>query len=138
MSVEFVDTNVQVYARDEHAGVKRAPAARLLEQLWRDKRGATSIQVLCEFYAVTTQKLRSPLSHEEARLVVHSLSQWCVHAPSSLDVLRAGELAQRYRLSFWDAMIVRSAIALECSVLWSEDFQDGAVYDGVTVRNPFK
>ncbi len=138
MSAEFVDSNIHVYARDAHAGEKRVIAQELVERLWREGSGATSVQVLCEFYAVVTRKIREPLEMERALRVVRNLSQWRVHEPGAAHVERAARRAARSKLSFWDAMIVESAIALGCAVLWSEDLQDGAVYEGVRVRNPFR
>jgi predicted nucleic acid-binding protein len=46
-------------------------------------------------------------------------------------------LQQRYKLSFWDAMIIRSAAEMGCALIWSEDFSDGQVYEGVKILNPF-
>lgn len=62
---------------------------------------------------------------------------WEVHCPRQADILWAIGLQRRYQIQWWDAMIVNSAIQLNCSVLWTEDLNDGQVYDGVTVRNPF-
>jgi len=47
-------------------------------------------------------------------------------------------LAERYRLSVYDAMIVAAALLAGAPVLWTEDMQDGLVVEGVlTLRNPF-
>ena len=54
------------------------------------------------------------------------------------DVLAAVDLAGRYSLSMWDAMILRAAASEGVAVVWSEDLSDGQSYDGVEVRNPFK
>ena len=54
-----------------------------------------------------------------------------------MDVLAAIDVAERWRVSFWDAMIVRTAQRAEATVLWSEDLAPGQSFDGVTVTNPF-
>lgn len=59
------------------------------------------------------------------------------HAPTGQDVLAAIDVAGRYEISFWDAMIVRSASALGCEVLYTEDLNAGQEYDGVLVVDPF-
>jgi len=138
MSVEFVDSNVHVYSMDPASGEKHDTARELVARLFRDTIGATSIQVLCEFYTVVTRKIARPLSSEDAVQVIHNLSQWRVHEPTAAHVERAARRAARSKLSFWDAMIIESAVALGCATLWSEDLHHGAVYDGVRVRNPFK
>jgi len=138
MNAEFVDSNIHVYSRDECAGEKRTIALELLTRIWHDNAGATSIQVLCEFYTVVTRKIARPLSSEDAVQVVHNLAQWRVHEPTAAHVEYAARRAARSKLSFWDAMIIESAVALGCATLWSEDLHHGAVYDGVRVRNPFK
>jgi predicted nucleic acid-binding protein len=58
-------------------------------------------------------------------------------SPLADDVVAAASLSQRHQLSFWDAMIVRSAAELHCDILWSEDLNDGQIVEGVRVQNPF-
>ncbi len=134
---EFVDSNVVVYAHDTTAGDKREAARALLARLWRERGGALSIQVLQEFAVTVTRKLPRPLALAEAREVLVALGEYLVHSPQPQDVVDALELQNREQLSFWDAMLVRSAARLGCRVLWSEDFQAGRTYDGVEIRNPF-
>ncbi len=138
MNAEFVDSNIHVYSRDECAGEKRTIAHELLTRIWNATVGATSIQVLGEFYTVVTRKIARPLSSAAAVQIIHNLSHWRVHEPTAAQVERAARRAARCKLSLWDAMIIESAVALGCATLWSEDLHHGAVYDGVRVRNPFK
>ena len=65
------------------------------------------------------------------------LAVWQVHRPGAEDVLDAIRLQDRYQTSFWDAMIIASAIQLGCQTIWSEDLSTGQVYDTVTVTSPF-
>ena len=74
---------------------------------------------------------------ESAAQLVTDLSVWKVHRPGVDNVLDAIRLQTRYQLSFWDAMILASAQALNCQNLWSEDLNPGQSYDKVTVSNPF-
>lgn len=135
---EFVDTNVLLYAYDSSAGSRHDRAAKLVGELGAGRRGATSIQVLQEFYVNATRKIAKPLDHEIARNRIRALSRWPVHVPHPPDVVAAAELAENRQLSFWDAMIIHSASALGCAVVWSEDLNDGQKIAGVTVRNPFR
>lgn len=135
--LQFVDTNVLVYAHDVSAGCKHARAKDLVEEIWQSRIGCVSVQVLQEFYVAVTQKVRKPLSVEVASRIVEYLSRWHVHVPEARDVLEAIKIQQRYSMSFWDAMIVRSAEVLGCKVIWSEDMNPGQNYGAVRVVNPF-
>ena len=133
----FVDTNVLAYSYDTATEAKRAVALPLVQDLWASRRGCLSIQVLQELFVTLTRKLRAPLETETARVVIRTMSHWTVHAPSASDVDAAVGLHSRYRISFWDAMIVQSAAQLGCDVLYSEDLNAGQQYDGVLVVDPF-
>lgn len=136
--LEFVDTNLLVYAHDQSAGEKHHTARALIQQLWDTGKGCLSIQVLQEFYVTVTRKVARPLPIEDAAEIVRDLSYWRVHAPITEDVLGAVDIQRRYQISFWDAMVIHSAISLGCAVVWSEDLADGQVYDNIQIKNPFK
>ena len=82
-------------------------------------------------------KIASPLQPEVARQRLEVLSRWTVHAPTALDVIAASRLGEVHRVSFWDAMILRSAEALGCERLWTEDLNAGQRIAGVEIRDPF-
>jgi len=132
---EFVDTNVLIYAFDRTAGKKRETAATLLARLWSDRIGYLSLQVLQEFYVTATKKLK--MAPAEAYAQIDRFGKWTVHRPEVDDVLVAIQLHREKKISFWDAMILRSAMSSGCDLLWSEDLSDAQRWDGVIVRNPF-
>lgn len=136
MSVEFVDTNLLVYAHDGGAGAKHAKAVDLLARLVEDGAGALSTQVLVEFYSAATRKLG--MTSAEAEAVLRDLGGWIIHRPAHADLLKAAQLHRRYKCAWWDALILASAIELGCAVLWTEDFSDGQRLGPITVRNPFR
>lgn len=138
MSGEFVDSNVLVYAHDPTDPAKHARARSLIENLWESRTGRISVQVLQEFYWITTRKLPSPLSSQAAREILADLALWPVYSPGSADVIAAAELAEDQKISFWDALIVTAAWQSGAECVWTEDLNDGQVIAGVTVRNPFK
>ncbi len=119
MSVEFVDTNIFIYAHDISAGKKREQSVELLSRLFDSGSGALSIQVLSEFYAAATKKLA--MSSQEAEEILADLAGWIIHASQHADLIRAAHLQRRYKISWWDALILNSAIELGCSTLWTED-----------------
>ena len=134
--LQFLDTNILVYAYDSRAGVKAEQSQNLLRSLWLSKMGCLSVQVLQEFYVAATGIIK--MEAQAASEIVSELSSWKIHTPLAKDILDAINVHRRYQISFWDALIVNSASKLDCAVLWSEDFSDGQVYEGVQVKNPFK
>ncbi len=135
---QFVDTNIFVYAYDKGKGMEQKLARELITGLWEDGRGCVSIHVLQELYVVMTQKVSTPLSPGTASQIIADLSVWHHHVPNTGDVLEAIKIQQRYKISFWDAMIVNSAWKTGCSIIWTEDLNSGQVYGNVTVYNPFE
>ena len=135
--LQFVYSNVLIYAYDVTAGVKHEQAKALVAGLWESRYGCLSIQVLQEFYVTVTRKVARQLAADVAAEVVADLAAWRVHAPIVEDVNQAITIHRRYAISFWDAMIIRSATQLGCATLWSEDLNAGQVYAGVRIQNPF-
>jgi len=135
--LQFVDTNVLVYAHDLSAAAKHQAARALIQELWESGNGCVSVQVLQEFYVNVTRKVPKPLESQTAAHIVADLARWTVHAPDVEDVLEAIAIQRRHQISFWDAMIVASAVQLGCDVVWSEDLNAGQVYEGVRVVSPF-
>ncbi|HZS93878.1 MAG TPA: PIN domain-containing protein [Chloroflexota bacterium] len=137
MTAEFCDTNILVYAYDVTAGVKREQAEALLARLWTSDDGVVSVQVLQELFVALTRKIPRPLTAVDARLIVSDMTAWRVVEPNSRDVLDAIDGADRWRVSFWDAMIVTAASRAGARIVWSEDLNAGQSYGDVTVYNPF-
>ena len=137
-SAEFCDTNVLIYAYDRAAGAKWARARQLVDRLGTEHVGAVSVQVLQEFYVTITRRGTPPLSPEAARAIVEDLTAWRVVEPRARDVRDAIDGSVRWRVSFWDAMLLVAANRAGASVFWSEDLNDGQLYGSVTVRNPFR
>ena len=131
----FVDANVFVYARDPRDARKRERAAQWIDILWRDRVGRTSTQAISEFYAVATKKLGFPA--ERAWQYAERYFAWRPLAIDEALLRRAREIEQRYRLSWWDCMIVAAAQLQDCVLLLTEDLQDGMAFGAVTVRSPF-
>jgi predicted nucleic acid-binding protein len=133
----FVDTNVFVYARDARDRAKQARAEDWIAQLWRDRSGRTSMQVLSEYYFSVTRKLVPRVASDEAWDDTRTLLAWEPHPVDAALLARAREIELRWRLSWWDSMVVSAAQLQGCALLLTEDLQDGAVYGGVTARSPF-
>jgi predicted nucleic acid-binding protein len=133
----FVDANVFVYACDPADVRKFEVAHSLLDRLWREQSGRTSVQVLNEFYTVVTRKLRKPVAAEQAWHDVEELFEWNPQPVDLALLQQARAVEARYKLNWWDALIVAAAQLQGCSMLYTEDLQDGAAFGTVRVRNPF-
>ncbi len=131
----FVDTNIWVYAIDRSEPVKRELARAAIAPR-ADANLAISSQVMSEFYTVATRKLASPLSEEQAAMMVDRLSQLPLVPVDGDLVLRAIAGSRSWGISLWDALIIRAAEVAGCAVVLSEDLADGARYGSVRVSNP--
>ena len=136
MSVEFIDTNILIYAHDGSAGPKHTASVDLLTRLFDDHNGALSVQILTEFYSAATKKLG--IKPEEAEEIVADLGGWTIHRPGHSDVVQASRLYRRHKLAWWDALVVHSAMELGCAILWTEDLSHGRRFGTVEIRNPFR
>jgi len=131
----FFDTNVLIYADDKAAPAKQRRALDLIAQHRRAGTGVVSLQVLQEYFVVITRKLL--VDSRVARRKVELLAELDVAAPDVADVLAAIDLHRLHGLSFWDALILRSAKQSGCRVVFSEDMQEAREIDGLRIENPF-
>lgn len=132
----LIDTNILVYAFDEAAGTKHEIAANVLIDLWNAKTGVLSMQVLQEFYTTATRKLKVAMPKQRARAVVERFEFWCIPT-SPAEISRAFLIEDEARISFWDALIVASAIRAGASRILSEDLNPGQTIAGIKIENPF-
>jgi predicted nucleic acid-binding protein len=134
----FVDTNILMYAHDTSADAKHDRAKALLEELWRDRTGVVSTQVLQELSVNLRRKAGRPLDVKATREIVADYLTWQVVVNGGESILDALELEARYQISFWDALVVQAAQASGAEVLYSEDLSDGQTYGSVRVINPLR
>jgi predicted nucleic acid-binding protein len=134
----FVDTNILMYAHDASAGAKHERAKALVEELWRDRNGVVSTQVLQELAVNLRRKAARPIDAKATRDIVADYLTWQVVVNSGESILDALELEARYRISFWDALVLHAANASGAEVLYSEDLSDGQTYGSVRVVNPVR
>lgn len=133
----FFDTNILVYLFDSDAAEKKERASILFEEEASAGRALLSTQVLQEFYVVVTRKLLAPLEPNMAEDVVRNLSLLPVVDIDSEKILSAIGRSQRLQLSFWDALIIETALAGGAVRLLTEDLQHGQIVEGLRIENPF-
>jgi predicted nucleic acid-binding protein len=132
----FVDTNILVYALDASAGVKHERARALVEGLWHSRGGVVSTQVLQELSVSVRKKAAHPLGFQATRELVSDYLAWHVVVNDGAAVLAALDIEERYKVPFWDALVIHAAQVAGAEVLYSEDLSDGQRYGDVRVVNP--
>jgi predicted nucleic acid-binding protein len=132
----FVDTNILMYAHDSSAGAKHERARAIVKELWQSRSGVVSTQVLQELCVNLRRKAGRPIDLKTAREIITDYLAWKVQINTGESILEALELEKRYRISFWDALIIQAAEASGASVLYSEDLARGQAYGAVRVVNP--
>ena len=129
----FIDTNVLVYAYSNDDLLKKAQALLALQaaDAW------LSTQVLIEFANVCVRKLKVAWPGVEAALT-ELAAEFRIHSTTPTTVVKATQLANRYSLSWFDALIVAAALECNCETLYSEDMQHGLLIErSLRVVNPF-
>ena len=134
----FLDTNILVYAHDKDGGEKHAIAVEIVRDLWEKRTGVLSNQVLQEFYVSVTKKILKPISKSEAREIIRAYICWSMSAIMPLSILRATEIEEKHRISFWDALVMVAAYEAKCEKILTEDMNSGQIIEGVLIENPFK
>lgn len=128
----FLDTNILLYAVAQDD-----PRAAVAESLLSE--GAViSVQALNEFVSVARRKLK--MEWEDVDKALASFRTLCPN-PTPITVELHGEavrLARQKTLNLYDALMLIAAVRAGCTVMYSEDLQDGFKVERLTVRNPFK
>lgn len=132
----FVDTNILMYAHGAISGAKHQRARALLEELWKNRSGVLSTQVLQELCVNLRRKTARPPSFEQTREILSAYLHWEIVVNTAESVLAALEIEERFGISFWDALVIQAAETAGAGVLYSEDFSAGQTYGSVRIVNP--
>jgi len=134
----LLDTNVLVYAHDRSEPDKQQQALQVLEQAQSTDTGALTTQILAEFFVAVTRQLHALLTREDAAHQVELLARaWPVFDVTTFTVLEAIRGVRTYQMAYWDAQIWASARLNQIPIVLSEDFNVGAIIEGVRFVNPF-
>ena len=132
----FLDTNVLIYAIESSG--PEAQKSKIAQALVRGRNVCLSTQVLGEFYrTVTSSRRASALTHAEAIAWIEFWKHHDVRPITLPHVDSALEIVKRFKLGYYDALILASARLANCLVVQSEDLNPGQDYGGVRVENPF-
>ena len=139
MSVEcFIDTNLFIYQLEASDERKAATADRIIRKGLETRNACISFQVIQECLNTMLRKAEIPLSTDETKQYLDNVLAPLFRVPASLSLYRrALDLQTRYRYGFYDSLIIAAALDAGCTLLYSEDLQDGQRIEGLTIRNPF-
>jgi predicted nucleic acid-binding protein len=135
-ALEFLDTNILVYAYDSSAPRKQQIAQGLVRRAVAGEIAASS-QVLAEFAATLLHKLKPAIKPEDLTVLLDTLGPIKLVPIDGDVVLRAVQARAQYGLHFYDGMIVAAAERGGCTKIWSEDLNAGQDYFNCAVENPF-
>lgn len=138
MAAFLVDTNVFAYAYDAGEEVKADRARICIRRLGDSRNGVVSAQILGEFFAVATRRLRPPLSAAEAEQIAMNLSRaWTVLDVTAAAALEAMRAAQQYQFQYFDGLIWATAKLNGIPNVLTEDLPSGSLIEGVRFEDPF-
>jgi predicted nucleic acid-binding protein len=133
----FLDTNILVYAFDSTSPYKREVAKDFIKNAHKGN-GCISFQVIQEFLNVATRKFEVPLKTTDAQnYLTKVLYPVCEVFPSERLYFNTLEIMERWKFSFYDSMIIASAMESECTILYSEDMQHNLKIFNLKIVNPF-
>jgi len=135
----FIDSNIWLYRfiidpNDANAILKQQTAINITNYLHI----IISTQVVNEVCVNLIRKAK--FDNHQIQTLIEELAQGCDIVPVSLNTLQsAATLRHQYSLSFWDSLIIASAILGDAKILYSEDMQDSVVINNtLQIINPFK
>ena len=136
----FLDTNLIVYLFDTSEPDKHRKVKKLFTEVQTHKHGYISAQVVNEFIVIASQKISHPLPLDRIGKKLVFLQKTLYILPLYIETSKkAIEIKHRYQYSYWDSLIIASALESNCSILYSEDMHHGQVIEGrLTIQNPLK
>ncbi len=138
MPAILIDTNLLVYTCDPRDAARQDQAIRVLKHLDLSRAGRLSVQVLAEFTHVVTRSANPIFTREEAYIqIVRLVSTYPVFDLTPMIVMEAARGVRDHLLSYYDAQIWATARLNQVPIIFSEDFQDGQLLEGVRFINPF-
>lgn len=134
----FLDTNIFIYSFDHESPEKRNIARKLIQSGLEENNTFISYQVVQEFINVSTRKFEKPLTPADTKLYLNAvLMPMCVVYPNTELFQYAIDISSRYDFSFYDSLIIASAIESSADILYSEDLQHNQKIQSLKIVNPF-
>lgn len=138
MALVLLDSNLLIYAHDQNDASRQARALEILREVELAGAGRLSVQNLAEFFNVVTRRLKPPLTPSDAAAQVELLTRAFPVFDLTVAIVReAARGARTHQLAYYDAQLWATARLNQIPVVFSEDFNVGAMLEGVRFVNPF-
>jgi len=134
----FLDTNIFVYSFDQSVTAKARKAAQLIRKALTTQKGVVSYQVVQEFFNVALRRFSQPMQTADAEQYLSTVFRPLLGVRSSPALYaEALHLQAQSGFSWYDSLIVSSAIQARCDLLFTEDLQHGQRFGTLQIENPF-
>jgi predicted nucleic acid-binding protein len=133
----FLDTNIIVYSFDKTDSSKNKKAKQLLDLMYENYLYVISTQVIQEFCNVSFRKMDPPLSEEDVRLFISTFPAGQIATIDMETINQSLMIKKRYKYSFWDSLILATAMMAGCGILFSEDMKHDLKIEDLLIQNPF-
>ncbi len=134
----FIDTNIFIYSFHENAPHEREISRRLIADALENSSGVISYQIVQEFLAAANRKFKKPLTFIDSQRYLSIVLEPMCEVHSSPELFhQALEIMDKWKYSFYDSLIIASAIQADCTILYSEDMQHGQEIMNLSIKNPF-
>lgn len=135
----FFDTNILIYSYDNSDEAKHKIAFDLVSNLLSKEDIAISTQVINEFIVVMTNKVKCPLSIDEiGKIVARFKENFEIRETGIVDINKAISIYKNHKFSYWDSLIIATAINTNSEILYTEDLQHGRIVNSLKIIDPFK
>jgi predicted nucleic acid-binding protein len=132
----FIDTNIFIYTLDKYDKTKQKTARKTVKNIVENDIAVISTQVLQEFYNICTMKLH--LIPLKVKGYLHNYNENFEVVQNNCEIIERGiDVSIISQISFWDALILAAAEYSKCSVVITEDLNDGQIINGIRIKNPF-
>jgi predicted nucleic acid-binding protein len=137
----LIDSNIIIYAFDSTEKKKHEVAKRLLMKGFEGEKFVFSVQNLSEFFVVITKKVPNPISAKEANTIIKKLAMtdhfWILNF-NAVTITKAIEFVEKYKISYWDALIAATMLEKDINVIYTENTKDFSKIPEIKAINPLQ
>lgn len=133
----FIDTNIIVYTLDSENIAKQTKARIILDKFYSNQNYIISSQVIQEFCNVALRKIEPHVPEKMLSEFIATFPSGQIELINLNTIDKALYIKTQYKYSFWDSLIIASAIHAGCNILYTEDLKDHHIIDNLMIVNPF-
>lgn len=130
----FIDTNVLIYSQNNKEAEKQSACRKVISNIADSNLLVISTQVMQEYYNVVTLKMGIDKLLAKKTVKMFDVYEIVTIQPSI--IFKAMDIHVLNQLSFWDSLIISAAKSANCTMVLTEDMNDGQVIEGVKIQSP--